>query len=178
LVTSKLRLPSRNDLFLAYAACALPIFIWSIYHVLRELPAWILRLNTWDLIGAVAYTQAFALVESTIVFVILIVLAVILPAGFFRSKFPSLSTAIIFLTSVWFILAHNNDEMIRLWGGRQFLIWGVVYAITVGVSTLLVYRFEILQRIINASLQRLSILSSLYAFIGVISLLVVIVRNF
>jgi hypothetical protein len=177
LVTSKPRLPSRNDLFLGYAACAFPIFIWSIYHVLEQLPSWLLRLNTWDLIGAVAYTQAFALVESMITCFLLVIPTMILPGRFFRNKFPSIATAVISLTSLWFILAHNNDQTIRLWGAKQFLIWGVVYAITVVASIFLVYKFEILHRIIDAILQRLSMLSSIYVFIGVVSFIVVIVRN-
>jgi hypothetical protein len=177
LVTSRLRLPPGNDLFLGYAACAFPIFVWSIYHVFKEVPAWLIRLSTWDLIGAVAYTQAFALVESLIVFILLTILAALLPASILRSHFSSLSLTIILVTSVWFILAHFNAETIRLWGGKQFLIWGMLYTLSLAVAIFLVYQLKFLQRVIDAALQRLSVLSYIYVFIGIVSLIIVIVRN-
>jgi len=34
--------PSREELVLLFVACMIPVHVWSIFNVLREVPAWIL----------------------------------------------------------------------------------------------------------------------------------------
>ena len=75
---SKNRL-TRNELKLIFVACAFPIHIWAIVLGLREVPAWLLRLNPGELIGMFSYVLVFALVESALVFVITVVLVWFLP---------------------------------------------------------------------------------------------------
>jgi hypothetical protein len=177
LATYKIQLPSRGDLILGFAASAFPVFVWSIYHVLNEIPGWLMRLTAWELISAVAYTQALALFESMLVFLSLVLFAAILPIESVKRKFPSLATSVILITSFWFILAHFNDETIRSWGMKNFLIWGVIYLLSLTVSLYIVCRYEILQKAIDAVLQRVSVLSYLYIIFGVVSLFIVVIRN-
>ena len=79
LATFRRLLPSWRDLQLVFAAIALPVFAWSIVNVLREMPSWVLRLRTWDLVGVIAYMQAFARFETLVVLLAMILLAVMLP---------------------------------------------------------------------------------------------------
>jgi hypothetical protein len=136
-----------------------------------------MRLKTWDLIGAIAYTQALALFESSIVFSVLVVLAAFLPVQYAKEKFSSLATCVVFVTSFWFVLAHFNDEIIRLWGAKNFLIWGLIYLLSSAISLFFVYRYEIVRQAIDALLQRLSVLSYLYTSFGIVSIFIVVVRN-
>ena len=39
---------------------------------MREIPAWILSMSAWELVGVIVYSQAFALLESLVVFSIFI----------------------------------------------------------------------------------------------------------
>ena len=57
---------SLREIDIALAVCVIPIHFWSIYNTLKELPGWLMRMNLWDAIGAIAYTQASALLESGI----------------------------------------------------------------------------------------------------------------
>jgi hypothetical protein len=136
-----------------------------------------MRLNTWDLIGVVAYTQAFALIESLVVLLLLLFGCAILPAQLFRNKFVAISALIVILTSAWFILAHYNDEIMRLWGLKQFAIWGGIYCLSIVLGALIVHRFERLEKAINDIVQRLIVLSSVYILMGILSVTVVIIRN-
>lgn len=136
-----------------------------------------MRLSVWDLIGVIAYTLTYALFESLAVLIILVFVSVLLPAKLFRDKFVAVSTSIVFLTVAWFILAHYNDQIIRLWGIRQFAIWAVIFGLTILLAIVVVHRFGALERVINSIAQRLSVLSSLYIFLGVVSLIVVVIRN-
>jgi hypothetical protein len=64
---------SREDILLVFAACVLPVFIWSFYNLLNEVPAFVLRLSVTELIGTSAYVLAFALVESILFFLGLLI---------------------------------------------------------------------------------------------------------
>ncbi len=177
LATYKRRYPFRQEIIYALAACIFPIQVWSIFNMLKEVPAWILRLSIWDLIGVIAYTQAFALLESLIVLFLLLLLSTVLPWQLFRENFLALSTVVVFFTSTWFILAHFNAETVRLWGARQFIPWILVYLFTIGIAYLLVQHFKRLEEIINSFVQRLSLLSFVYIFIDILSVFIVIIRN-
>jgi len=162
---------------LGFTACAFPVFIWSIYNVLKEVPAWVLRLNTWDLVGTIAYTQVYALFESALIFIMLVLTAAILPNFLFRKKFIALVAILVFVTSIWFILAHFNDEKMREWGARQFLSWGLLYALSVMTSFLMVHRLGWVQKLIEKVVQRLNVLTLVYVLLGFASLIIVVIRN-
>ena len=47
-----------------FAISMFVVHVWQIINMLQLVPAWRLRLDAWDLVGVIAYTQAFALLES------------------------------------------------------------------------------------------------------------------
>lgn len=177
MTTIRNRFPSRDEMLYGLAACTLPVFIWSIINMLKEIPAWILRMSTWDLVGAISYTQAFALIESIIVFLLILVLALILPERFFRNKFLTLTAMIVSISTFWFALAHYNVESIRTWKMNQFLMWAVIFGSTLILSYVMVQRFEKMGVAIDTVVKSVSLLSFLYMFIGLMGLIIVVVRN-
>ena len=160
-----------------FAACVFPVHVWSIVNVLREVPAWVLRLSSWELVGVIAYTQAFALLESVLISLVLILLSVILPGRFFKDRLVAQSSVLVLVTSGWAIAAHYNDEIIRLWGMRQFLLWSAVYLASIGVVYVLIHRYKRLESLLRALVERVSVLSYLYVFLDFLSVLVVFARN-
>ena len=166
-----------REIILVLAACIFPIYVWSIIQRLREVPAWILRTTAWELVGVIAYTQAFALLESLVVLTILIFLGMILPARFFRDKFVPLSSMIVFLTAMWAVFAHFNDGYIRLWTIKQFIPWFGVYVLSIGLGYLVVQRDERLAGSIRALVEKIMVLSYIYVIVGIISVFVIIIRN-
>ena len=174
----KSRFASSEQLVLLFAACVFIVHVWSIISVLREVPAWILRLNYWDLIGVIAYTQVYALAESVVVFLILIVIAAILPARLFRDQMVALGTMIVLISSLWFVLAHYNDDAIRLWGGKQFLLILLVFIVSILVPYALIQSYSKIAEIIYKIVERLAILAYFYVFIDLISIFIIVIRNF
>ncbi len=166
-----------SEIVLVFAACVFPIHAWAILNVLREVPAWILRLTTWELIGVIAYTQAYALLESLVVLIILVVLGLLLPARLFRKKFIAYSTMLVLITTIWAVLAHYNDGYIRLMDFLHFLPWLGLYFLSIGIGYLLVWRYDRVASSIQAILERIMVLSFIYVFIAIFSVFVVIFRN-
>ena len=166
-----------SEIVLVFAACVFPIHAWAILNVLREVPAWVLRLTTWELIGVIAYTQAYALVESLVVLIILVFLGLLLPLRLYRNKFIANSTMIVLITTIWAVLAHYNDGYIRLMSLMQFFPWLGLYILSIGIGYLLVWRYDSVVSSIQAILERIMVLSFIYVFIAIFSVFVVIFRN-
>lgn len=144
---------------------------------MREVPAWVLRLSVWDLVGVIAYSLVFALLETLVVFLGILLFSAILPARLFRDKFVAMSTAVVFLASVWFVFLHYNDGMIEDRQWVALLVWAGAYVLCLAVVYFLIQRNHQVEKSVNAFVERLSVLSFLYVLVDVLAVIVVVIRN-
>lgn len=177
LATFRRRLPLRRDVLLLFAACVFPVHVWAIIGLLKELPAWILRLSTGEMVGVISYTLAFALFESVLFLLPLLLLILVLPRRWFGDDLVAQGTVLVALTTAWAIAAHYNDDVIRLWGMRQFAFWFVLYLVSLFVVGLAVHRYRRIERAIHTFVERLSLLSLIYVVIDLVAVIVVLIRN-
>jgi hypothetical protein len=133
---------------------------------------WLLFLKVWDLVGAAAYTLVFALFESTVVLLLCIILAAALPASLFRVKFVAYSSGLVLVTSMW-MLAHQRG-LIRLFAS---LLWPALYLVSVGAVYVIIRRFGLVERFLNALAERLTVFLYLYVPAALLSIVIVIARN-
>lgn len=173
----KKRLISRDDLVVVFAVSVFVIHVWAIYNLLKEIPAWILRLSYWELAGVISYSLLFALVESVIVLIFLIILAAILPARVFRDKFVAISTVFVFLAAVWIIPVRIYENTIRSWGAVGMLGVLSLAAISFASSYLVVMKSQKIEQFINTLMQRVTLLAYIYVFIDVAAVIIVLSRN-
>jgi hypothetical protein len=138
----------------------------------KKVPHWSLFLNTWDMIGVFAYTQVFALLESTMIMLALVFLGVILPARFLRDRFAAHGSMIVLLTSGW-VVADQSDVIFFF----ATLLWPSLYLASVGVSYLLIYLCKRLEESMNSFAERLTVLLYVYIPIAFLSVVIVILRN-
>ena len=156
------RFPPARDLWLLLLSCAFPVHTWAILVLLRDMPALVLRANLWELIGVIAYTQALALLESIAIVVFLTFWAVVLPARIFRNRFVSQGTVLVWVSAAWVVGGHF--DLIRPFG--QPLLFLVLYSVSVAAACALVYRSRRADRIVAATVDRLTVLSFVYVFLG------------
>jgi hypothetical protein len=177
LVTFRERLPTLSGAGDLFAVCAFPIYIWSIIAVLREVPAWILRLPLWDVVGLVAYTQAFALVESILFFAGVVGLSLVLPAAWLRQRLPLQGLLLVVVATVAAATFHYAEHTLRSFGilGLGFLV--LMPLLLFALGSYLVRRYGWLEKGALAFVRRISVLSYLYVSIGFVGLLIVIARN-
>jgi hypothetical protein len=171
------RIPSTRNLVYTYLACLFPIQVWSVYNLLREVPAWLRQMTMWDLIGVVSYAESFALFESVVIFLPFVILSALLPYRWLRDKFVALTTGIVYVSAVWFILAHVNDVTVRYWGLNQLLPWLGLFLLSEMLCFLLIHYSDKLESMITSFVARVAVLSAVYLFIDFLSLLIVVVRN-
>ena len=160
-----------------FAAIALPVFAWSILNVLREMPSWVLRLNTWDLVGVIAYTQAFALIETLAVLVTVILIAAVLPAKLFRDHFVAVGSSLVFVAAVWAIAYHLSPVDVTDMARQQLLLVGLASATSITLVYGVVTHSSRIETLVQSATERVSVLSFIYAGIGALSLFLIITRN-
>jgi hypothetical protein len=159
-----------------FAACAFPIHVWAILCLLNEVPAWLMRLSAWELIGATAYTLAFALLETVIVFLILISLGIILPAKVLRDKFVALGSTMVFLGSVWAVIAHHGR--VPLWSNSRLLLtWLILLLASLVTSYLIIHWNQKAEKAITSFVERLVPICYLYIFVDILSVIIIVLRN-
>lgn len=155
----------------------IPVHVWAIFNVLREVPAWILRMSMWEMIGVIAYTQVFALFESLILFILILLAAIILPGNLLRNDIAISSALIMFVLSIWLVILHYNSDWIFSRNLPILAIWLGTLLGTLILLLLLSRRLKPIQdRIVNI-MSRFAVLAALYLVIDALSVLIVLVRN-
>jgi hypothetical protein len=140
-------------------------------------PAWLKQRNTWDFIGIISYTQSFALIETILVFLVLVLLGAILPARLFRDKFVALACMLVFLSSFYVILGHYNSYIIYVGHRKELAFWLASYLASIGVFYALIQRYKKVEELVRTFVERLLILSLGYITVGLLSVIIVIFRN-
>lgn len=169
---------NRENLFLAFLVCLFPVHVWAIVNIFFKVPAWIVQMNMWDVAGTAAYPLAFALLESVVVFIPVLILGLILPASLRGDKFLALITALVLLVSVWFAILHFSLGAMQMWGSVELLLGSGAFLLSLVVVFVLVSRSEKLSAAITAFAKRLAVLSALYLLFDILSLIIIALRNF
>ena len=171
------KLASKEDLFYAYVACSFPIFLWAFYKIFLDVPAWILRMSVLDILSVLAYALALAVIESLVIWGLFVLLSLVLPHSWFRIQFVPVVTVITFISAIWAVSAQNRYAMVFEWSFIEALPWLALAILTVFIGYMFVIRSSGLANLLYKLAQKLSVLTSLYIFLGLFGILVVIIRN-
>ena len=177
MATSKSPRLTSADLSLSFGAIAFPVHVWAIINILVIFPAWLLRLSLWELAGAISYPLVEALLESGLVWLVLVGISFVLPRKWLADKFVVLASALVWLLAAWAILAQFILVRLLQWGPLQWIPGLIVVVISFGLVIWLIHRFARVESTIKTIVQRLAVLTYIYIFFDVLGLLVIILRN-
>ena len=169
-------LPPKRDTTLVLASCVFVVFSWSILWFFYRMPGWLPYLDIWGIVGIFAYSVASSLLESILLLLLLIALAVVLPARWFRDRFAAQGSLLVFLLLFWAALLQTILNL-RMWSPDQFLPGLVLPIMSIMVASILVHRSKHLAQAIRALAERLTVFLALYLPLGFLGLAVVLVRN-
>jgi hypothetical protein len=179
LAISNLPRPTRQEYFQLFLVAAFPVHAWAVLVFLQKTPNLVLPLNLYHMLGAAAYVLISALLESLIVFGLLFLLSILLPARLFRSRLIPIGTVVILLVSISAVFIHLHPvwriETIRysLWAGG-WALFGVVASIP---TVYWVGQRPWLQTAIRSLADRLALVSQVYLFFDGLAILFVVIRN-
>jgi hypothetical protein len=171
------RFPSKRDIALVFVSCVFVVHSWSILALLIEMPALLLRLSVWELIGVIAYAQVLALLESMVVLLVLVLTAAILPSRFLKDRFAAQGSMLVLLTSTWAIAYHFGYDMVSKWGFSPTLMWSGLFLASAVVAYVLILHCRRLEGVVLSLADRLVVPSSMYVALGLLGVVVVILRN-
>lgn len=168
------RLPAREETFLALSMAAFLVFTWTLRALFFNFPAFLLSYSVGEILSISAYMLAVALIETMLVMIPVLLLAVILP-GFLMKDGFSYKASFFFIgfgaiaIHLQFVMTNQPKiDYLLLELGRALAFWLI--------PALLVQFVPWLRKIVMDILDRLTIFSYIYFPLGIISLFVVLVR--
>jgi len=176
------RLPHKYELIPVFAAIVFPVYSWSLLELFNILPSWLNYLQPFELTITILYVLAFGLVESAMILLALISLAVITPSRFFKDQFIPQGSLLAWLYLLWNIIINKNLNLFEPMGLREFAMYSLGFIlIVVLVSTLLcyllIYRIKLANRAIQSISEKMTVFLYIYIPLSIIGLSVVIFRN-
>lgn len=174
------RLPTRPDIIQTFLVCVFVVHAWAFISFLSKFPAYILRFEPWEILGILAYSQTFALLESALTLGMLLLLSILLPGNFLKEKFVPQASILVISTAAWSAMYawytwHYLELSFSKWGFQAGFV--ISYFLTISVLSYLIRRLPRLEASLYAFADRLTVLSTFYLVIGVLSLFVVTLRN-
>ena len=161
-------------MILALSMAAFLVFTWSMRALFFNFPAFILSYTIGEILVIAAYMLAFALLETLMVILVMVLLAVILPGALLREGF-SYKASFCFITfaaisiHLQYVMTNQpNISYLALELGRALILWLI--------PVLLVRFVSVVRKVVMEVLDRLTIFSYIYLPLGIISLFVVIIR--
>lgn len=149
------------------------------------------RTDYWDAIGVAAYGLVFALLESVLIWVVVLLLGFLLTKNWIERKRITLLGVLVVLAALWamfgqlyFLLNWSfPNNLIQFLAGQShpLRLLYVFYLAVVSFTVMLFAYFAIFsekfQGVFIALVERLSALMGLYVFLDLTSIIIVLVRN-
>lgn len=177
MATFRERLPSKHDLLLVGAACAVPVYSWAILAFFQKLPSWLLFVRISEIVGAFSYSQLFAFFESGLLLLGLVAAAAVLPDHLLRDRFGAQAGTFALLSSAWAVALQLTTDDLLSWSAQTFAALGGLYLLSIALACILIHRFAVLETGVRAFIERLTVLLYLYAPLTAASVVVIILRN-
>jgi hypothetical protein len=190
LTDSKMKIYSRQELWLLFLMCSLPLHFWALILAFRDLSWLIERSNLWDAIGVASYGMIFAFAESVLVFLVALILGFLISKHWHQQR-VALLIILVLITALW-----SMAGQLHALSGMSFPIWflnflvqqehpvRVLYllslllvSLTVLPPTYLILKSNKALRFVRELIDRLSLLAILYLLFDIVGLVIVIIRN-
>jgi hypothetical protein len=177
------RIPTAPERRLILAAVVVPLYTWAVVMFFNALPSYLLRMTIGSALSILAYVLSLALIESLLVTGVLFFVCLALPSRFFKDHCVPQGAVIIWVMFFWTIPVHFQKPFMDRIGWNFNIYYPVVVVWVVSIVAAL-FGFSYLVRrkpgfaatLVDIA-DRLTVLSSLYIFVSIISLVVVIIRN-
>jgi len=185
---------TRSNLVQLFLLVAFPIHIWSIVLFFRDFE-WIAdRSSYWDAIGVGAYALAVALLESTLLFLFLVLLSLVLPKKWNEEKRLLMLVSLFYAFCWWVMVKKTHFILNETTPGylsafflstahpyRFFMLAAGVFLFIVILSffgpVYLIIKNDKFCRLTETINEKLVVLSGIYIFLDVIGIVIVVLRN-
>jgi len=176
----KSKLPTRQEVLPVFSIIIFFVFTWTLYVMFYYLPSWLGDMYTRDILILSTNVFTFALLESLIILGGMVLLALLLPARFFKDKFVAQGGFLAVLVSLAAYLIH--PKLVDALPLRLLYLVQIPIIALAGIIILMVLlsflfdRLPGLTRVVNAFAKGMTIFAYIYLPLGLLSLFVVLLR--
>ena len=181
---------SKKYIWQLFLTVAFPIHFWALIMWFQEFDAITAELDSWAAFGEGGYFLIFALFESSIIFLMLILLLRLLPKKWPQDKVFIHTATLYLMISSWFmleqirfleIMPEDNWLVARLQMASLHTNTGKVLVViilaSIGLSLILLNKSEKMQNAVSSLLERLTILSCIYLSLDAVEFIIIAIRN-
>lgn len=177
-----LHLPQKSQVVRVFLTIIAPIYLWALIIFFRELPSYIMRLSTWDILGIFSYVLLIALTDALLLTLVLIIITIFLPLGMLQERFVSTATVLGYMAVIAFLpfVLQNGYSMIALYASKSWF-WGLWFIVIVAVSVFLLFlnvRSSRFRQTVLAFVDKVAVLSTVYLFVSAVGIVVILARLF
>jgi len=172
----KRNLPPWSEIQVVFGFLVFAVFSWSIRGFLFKLSSFLLYYNLGDILGIFAYMMGVALLESIIILLGLLLLAIVLPGKWFRDGFSYKASILVLVMGVVMIYLQSTLTF-RLPSVRSLAVLAGTAFFSCLILILLAVKVQRFRNIMDFILERISIFTYIYPPLGLIGLIVVFIRN-
>jgi len=171
----KNRFPPRDQIMLVFASIVFPLYSWTTYWVLDYLPSWLKSMTIVETISINAYAYAWVFLESLMMLLFVLLLAILMPEKWLRKNFVSKGSMVVWLICIFSFLSQlkntgKYDFMAEI-NPRVGLLVSIVF------TFLLLSKFHRLNGALRSIADRLLIFLYIYIPVSGISMLIVLFNN-
>jgi len=170
------RLPAAEERRLSFGWSVFLVHLWAYFSLLDSLPAWLLRLNAWDLLGLASYVLSFALLESLAVWVGVLLVTAVLPSGWMKHACLWRSSLLLLTLAGWALLFHFYYGALVLNLSRWPVLLAV-FALSLGLFWFLGARLHRWEAGLRSFLGRVLVLAWVYVCVDLLAMGIVLWRN-
>jgi hypothetical protein len=179
--SSSRRLPPWPEIWQVFSIGLFLACSWALYRVFWYIPSWLEYLSLWSILLVIVYVLSFALLDGALLSLPAVILALILPRRFFRQRFVAQGSLVTLTLGSGAYLVQRQVSVLNrleLWQLVLFPLLALVGLVLVAfIGWALFRRFPRLQSIAEGFASRMTIFGVIYTALGLVSWLVVIVRN-
>jgi len=181
----------KDELWQIFVATAFPLHVWAIILFLNDI-SWVAeRTNVWDAIGVAGYGIVFSVLESLLIWLILVLVGLALPRKWGKNKRgPLLCSLILAIMAgaivgqmLFFVkpLSSSTIENFLISCQNPRLLINGVLGLIIGMGTLVFAYYAVYSEKFQSGyikiLDRLSPLMGFYLFLDLLGVIIVIIRN-
>ena len=172
---------TKEDTRLILSACIISVYLWSYINFFNFVPSLLKKFSFSEVIGTASYILAFSLIESFLYFLILYGLlclaAIILPKRLLGVHMAAIGSMLAFLiASIAMYIQTKYEVVVSLSLKRSLFYLGLIGLVFL-IYYFLILRFPKFESTMQSIFKHISSLSILYAFTGIISIVIIIFRN-
>jgi len=170
---------AKSEYLQLFLVCAFPIHVWAYINLFNDMPAMVLEMGVWRILGVTAYVLVFALLESLLVFGLILLVSFILPERLFGVKFVHVGAIFILTCSIFFLLLHLYSQWdIKSLSFQYWIaLWALIGLFIFIFSVYWLARNQQVQKRFQSGIENLAVLSLVYISLDLVGMLVIIIRN-